>query len=242
MAIFTVVSLGSHHLAAQPPFPHGGFGQSPDPYFYGAPTLPFSSQGPGYFGYGYGVPQSILLKRELIAAPPVAPAKLRFMHRRNETLRVEVYDRSMKQTILRQDIPAGGTAEVLLPRDAGGFVKETYQTFGPFGEPFIRERVRPLPTSIRYDVIVNQWQIQSIAIDRTGKSPSAIEDVQFQGRGLGRFTLPPGDRLIDGQIDIYRTAMAAGNSGLVAPIQPPLESDGPSSDPLRQAIEELNAR
>jgi len=163
-------------------------------------------------------------------------------HRRNETLRVEVYDRKKRQAVFQGDIPVGQSIEVTLPRDAGGIVNETYQSIGPYDDVVQRSVTRNLPIDVRYEVVVHQWQMQSIAIDRTGKSPSPIEDVQYQGKGVGRFTLPAGPQLTEGQIDVYRNASSAGNQGWVAPIQPSTQDDGPSSDSLRRAIEELQRR
>lgn len=195
-----------------------------------------------YFHGGYFHPRSVLVRRQVVAGPPLPPARLVLSHRRNETLNVEIFDRRAQRAVFRQAIPPGQVAEVSLPRDSSGYVIETYQSIGPWGDVVQNKVTRPLPADVRYDVIVHQWQIQSIAIDRTGKSPSPIEDVQYQGRGVGRFVLPAGERLTDGKIDVYRTAIAADNPGLVAPLAPPTENDGPASDPLRQAIDELRTR
>ncbi len=78
-----------------------------------------------------------------------------------------------------------------LPRDAGGRSVEVYQALGLDGTYQNREVVREIPPTVRYQVTIHQWQVQSIAIDRTGKSPNVIEDVNMQGRGLGMFSLPP---------------------------------------------------
>ncbi len=256
--------VSNWHLAdvdAQPPgyyapgiygaYPYGGIGGGLGPAYqsyYGGPQFGGIPAAPLIYppypipaipAYGYVAPRSVLISTQVVAAPALPPARLVLIHRRNETLRVEIYDRQKKQSIFRQNIPAGGTVEVSLPRDAGGYVNETYRTVGPYGEPIQKNVTRLLPQDVRYDVTVHQWQIQSIAIDRTGKSPSPIEDVQFQGRRLGRFSLPPGDKLTDGQVDVYRSAASAGNSGLVEPIQPTGDNDGPNSDPLRDVFEGL---
>ncbi len=63
----------------------------------------------------------------------------------------------------------------------------------------------------------------------------------MQGRGLGMFNLPPGDQLQDGQIDLYRAAIAAQNQGAVAPIVPQDTATRDAVDPIRQVIDELRA-
>jgi hypothetical protein len=215
--------------------------QWPDP-------LGFPSDGFGDRGYlpfpppVYRPPQSVIIDRKVIAAPALPPAHVRLVHRRNETLNVEVLDRKLKRPVFQGQIPPGQSVDLTLPRDAGGHVVETYQAVNAWGDSVQRTVTRALPTSIRYEVIVHEWQIQSIAIDRTGKSPSPIEDVNYQGRGLGRFTLPAGDQLIDGQIDVYRAAVGANNAGLVAPIATPTQDDGPTRDPLREVLEQVNRR
>jgi hypothetical protein len=245
MVVFGISCICSIQTTVMAQFPGslapigGGFY---DPYYPGGYAPPLGPVDPRYPWFGYRAPRSTLIRSEVVAAPPLPPANLVLTHRRNETLRVEVYDSKKRQTVFRSDIPAGQSVQVTLPRDAGGFVNETYQSIGPYGDIVQRNITRVLPVGVRYEVIVHQWQIQSIAIDRTGKSPSPIEDVQYQGRGVGRFALPAGKLLTDGQIDVYRAASAAGNQGLVAPLQPPTENDGPTRDPLLQAIQELNQR
>lgn len=81
------------------------------------------------------------------------------------------------------------------------------------------------------------------SIDLTGKSPNPIEDINFQGRGIGRFPLPAGDELVGGTIDVYRAALAAENPGAVAPLTPAEQgqtSDKPSI--LERAVLEAQRR
>ncbi|MGI9470308.1 MAG: hypothetical protein ACR2NZ_02170, partial [Rubripirellula sp.] len=72
----------------------------------------------------------------------------------------------------------------------------------------------------RYEIVVHEWAMQSVAIDRTGKSPNVIEDINFQGRGIGRFLLPAGPALQSGVIGVYSAAASQGNAGTVQPIVP----------------------
>ncbi|MGV3484224.1 MAG: hypothetical protein ACO1RT_07390 [Planctomycetaceae bacterium] len=211
-----------------PPYPYDGFPQ------FGGPL------DPRFPPLGFTAPRSVLIDSKVVASPPLPPARVVLMHRRNEPLHVEVFDRKQHRSIYRGEVSPGAPVELSLPRDAGGYVRDTYRSVGLDGRPVQREVIRALPSEPRYDVVVHRWQVQSIAIDRTGKSPSAVEDVQFHGQPLGRFSLPAGSRLIDGQLDVYRNAVAAGNQAVVAPLSPATQDDGPSSDPLGQAIRELN--
>ena len=76
----------------------------------------------------------------------------------------------------------------------------------------------PVPPAPRYELVIHEWKLQSVAIDRTGKSPNVIEDTNFQGKGIGRFLLPPGDQLKSGTLDVVRTALEARNAGSVSPL------------------------
>ena len=206
-----------------------------DPYLPYAPIYSVFPDG----GFGVPTPQSVLIDSQVIANAQLPPATILLSHRRNEKLQVEVIDRKAKETVFQGDIAPGQAVEVTLPRDSGGVVQETYRSFDFYGNSVQQTQTRTLPIDIRYEVIVRAWQIQSIAIDRTGKSPSPIEDINVQGKGVGRFTLPPGAQLGDGEIDVYRNAVAAGNPGAIPPQQPPAYDDGPASDPLRRALEEV---
>ncbi len=186
-------------------------------------------------------PQSVLVSRKVIANPPLPPAQLQFVNSDREALRFTITDVKRKQTVATQDVKPQQTVSVQVPRDAGGKVVEVYQALGWDGTYQTREVVRELPVAVRYQVTVHRWQVQSIAIDRTGKSPQVIEDINVQGRGLGMFNLPPGDQLQDGQIDLYRAAIAAQNQGAVAPIVPQDSSTRDAVDPIRQVIDELRA-
>jgi len=241
-ATFVLCVFSSSAFAQFIPTPSHPWSPGYDAYFGGRFGSPSAFIDPRLPLYGYAQPRSVLVHSEVTPAEPLPPARIQLVHRRNETLRVEVYDRKKRQTVFSGNIAPGQSVDLSLHRDSGGFVTETYRTYGVFGEVSQRTLTRAIPVDVRYGIVVHQWQVQSIAIDRTGKSPSPIEDIQYQGKGLGRFDLPPGPQLNDGQIDVYRNAVAAGNQGLVAPAMPPTDNDGPTSDPLRQAIDELYQR
>lgn len=172
------------------------------------------------------------------AAPPLAPVTARLVNSHTAELWVVLTD-------LRDDrseglkIPAGGAIDVRLDRDSGATIVETYQVVSPLGEVYREEFITPVPPAVLYEITVYERFLQSIAIDRTGKSPSKIEDVNYQPKGVGVFWVPPGDRFSGGVLDVYRAAKAADNPGGVRPIDPELwEPVQPAPDPLQQALEE----
>ncbi len=183
-------------------------------------------------------PQSIVIDRQVIDGAPLPPAQLEMVNSRTDPLRVECIDLRDNVSLWSGELGAGESAPWTIPRDAGGVVVETYQTVMPTGEVVTRKRTRKLVVRPRYEVIVHRIAMQSIAIDRTGKSPSVIEDVQFRGEPIGRFVLPPGDQLADGPIDVFQTAVRTGTAGQIEPIFP-TSDDADRRDPLRQAIDEL---
>lgn len=182
------------------------------------------------------LPRSVRIASEVVPDPALPSAKLQFVNSTLDPLRVEIVDLKRGRVIGEKTIDAGGTANVTLPRDAGGEALETYRTYGPQGDVTEREVTRRIEPEVRYEVVVHRWKLQSIAIDRTGKSPSAIEDAQFAGEPVGRFRLPNGEGLIDGRIDIYRAAVEAANPESVPSIFP---SDAAASerDPLREVLQ-----
>ncbi len=84
---------------------------------------------------------------------------------------------------------------------------------------------------------------KSIAIDRTGKSPNPIEDINMQPRSIGFFLVPPGDAIREGSVlDVYRVAEDAKNPGAVRRLSPKdldrSETSG-DQDPLRAILKQF---
>lgn len=227
---------------------HHGFGSVYiPPHFvspYGYPAL-----GYGYQSYGtalhvgpIGIPglslrrrpaylpmQSIVLDSRIVPRDPLPPVTIKLLNTASREIRVTVIDRVQADQAKRIRIAPGTTAPLLVQRDAGADRVRRVLTFAPDGSQITREFSTPIEPAPRYELIVHEWRLQSVAIDRTGKSPNVIEDTQFQGRGLGRFELPPGDQLTGGSMDVVRVALQAGNQGAVAP----LLDDQQNADPLR---------
>ncbi|EMI58495.1 hypothetical protein [Rhodopirellula sallentina] len=164
--------------------------------------------------------QSTVSESRIVEVGRLKPVEIEFVNTHNETLIVTLTDVRHPGREPEYRLEPGGSQRVRLPRDAGQVRIDLYESFDPLGNPVQREHRVALAPEPRYEVIVHRLRIQSIAIDRTGKSPNEIEDINVQGVGVGRFILPPGDQLVSGTIDVYAVATGAANPGSVAPIVP----------------------
>ena len=199
--------------------------------------------GPYAAGYQPPVlPQSVLIDSQPFLNPPLNPVKLELTNSGPKELLATIVDLKQPAGTREVRIQPRQTVLVEVQRDPGGRLVQTFRTITPQGESTTKEVVTPIPPKVRYEVVAHEWAIQSIAIDRTGKSPNVIEDVNAQGRGLGRFPLPPGDQLQSGRIDVFLAAVNAGNQGAVAPITP-LEKHLPANGySVERAIFEAQKR
>lgn len=183
------------------------------------------------------LPTVQLTEHAVRAAPQLPPVTARLVNSHNAELWVVVIDLRDGQT-QRLTIPAGRTVDVQLDRDAGATLVETYQVISPLGEVYREEFVTPVPPAVLYDLAVYERFLQSIAIDRTGKSPNKIEDVNYQPKGVGVFSVPPGNRFSGGVIDVYQRAKEARNAGGLRPIDPDQwERRESEPGPLERALE-----
>ena len=174
-------------------------------------------------------PQSMLLDSQTVPNEPLPPATLQLTNGGPREVQVAVVDLENPQGTRQLRIASRQAKEIKVRRDPGSSLVQNYRTYTPYGEPITREIVTPIPPRVLYEIVVHEWAMQSIAIDRTGKSPSMIEDVNFQGRGLGRFPLPAGQQLTSGRIDVYAAAKGSGNAGTVSPIVPSRDGIGRDS-------------
>jgi hypothetical protein len=205
---------------------------------------PGYGQYPGYSNSIYPPPvsraQSIRLESRIVANPPLEPVSVDFANTSNRDLQVAIVDLATSSQAENFRIRPGERRSVVLQRDSGGQRVETYRTVDAYGFSATKQITTPVPPAVLYEVVVHEWAMQSIAIDRTGKSPNAIEDVNYQGRGIGRFPLPAGEALRPTTIDVLRVAKTASNPGEVAPLVPEDASVAPPSDePLERALKDI---
>lgn len=185
------------------------------------------------------IPVVRLRRPEYRMQEPLPPAQVRLRNSHRNELLVVLGDLRTGQVARQLRIPAGGISMIDIPRDPGGVLIERYEILTPNGYVAIDEIQTLLPPASWFDLSVYEIFLQSIAIDRTGKSPQAIEDVNYQPRSIGFFVLPPGNRLADDVVlDPYQTAMAQQNPGGVRPLQRQSPTR-PSEDILERTLREL---
>jgi len=185
-------------------------------------------------------PQFRTVQHQVIANPALRPVSARIVNSHSETLIVLVADRRHAQSVQKLRIPSRGSELVHLDRDPGGTIVETVETMDAFGNWNQQQFNTPVPPTVLYDISVHEEFLQSIAIDRTGKSPNPIEDVNYQPRSIGFFLVPPGNELPEvAEIDAYRIAEDAQNPGAVRRLHPrdlQKNNASPSPDPLRELL------
>jgi hypothetical protein len=169
------------------------------------------------------------------------PIPVRLVNSQRQELLLLITDRRRPEAPLKLRLAAGGQETVYLERDPGATIVETFEFIDPLGNWSQQQFVTELPPSVLYDVSVYEIFLQSIAIDRTGKSPSPVEDINMQPRSLGFFLIPAGNQLAAGSvIDAYRIATGAGNPGAARRLSEAdrqLDGDAPADDPLRAILE-----
>jgi hypothetical protein len=192
-------------------------------------------------------PQYRTISEQMVPNPALAAASLRINNTHNETILILLADRRQPGHLTKLRIAPEGTETITLDRDAGGTVVQTIEVTDGFGNWDRQEIEIPIPPKILYDMSVYEEFLQSIAIDRTGKSPNVIEDINYQPRSVGFFLLPAGDGLPDsGAMDAYGAAVEANNPGAVRPMskkdRPGTSSQTPPRDPLRDILDQIQNR
>jgi hypothetical protein len=171
---------------------------------------------------------------------PVLPAvQTRLVNSERIELFVRISDlRTGAATDVR--LPPGGFHDLEIERDAGATYVEKYEVVGPGGPLLSQQFVTPMPPASYYGFTVYQKFMQSIAIDRTGKSPTPIEDINFQAKSLGSFVLPAGDLFAGGEVDVMQLATQVDEAGGLRAVVPGvLDGADARVDPLEQAVREL---
>lgn len=182
------------------------------------------------------IPLQKMVQQSISPNPPLKPVMTRLSNSNRNELLVRIAD---LRTGTSNDItiPAVGVKVFEFQRDAGSTLTERYDVIGPAGVILTQEFTTQVPPMILYDVSVYEVFLQSIAIDRTGKSPNPIEDINFQPKSVGYFVIPPGDQFRGDPIDVYRQALQANNPGGVRRIDPnTFNQPGERVDPLEDVL------
>ena len=202
--------------------------------------------------FNVSMPQYRIANEQIVPNPPLGPISLRVANTHSEAIVVLLADRRNPNAPRKLRIPAGGSEVLVLERDSGATINQTTEFVDGFGNWDRREYQIPVPPLVLYDVSVYEEFLQSIAIDRTGKSPNVIEDINYQPRSVGFLLLPPGDQLQDNSVlDVYRAAADSKNPGAVRKLSPSdynnsssskPSSTVPSSDPLNDLLKQLQGK
>ncbi len=190
------------------------------------------------------VPVMRTVAHQIIPNPALPPAEVDFVNRHDETVWMLLNDRRAGNLMRSIRIPAGGSETIKIDRDAGATIEETYEFLLSNGQWGRETYTSVIPPAVWYDVSVYVEFLQSIAIDRTGTSPSPIEDINYQPKSIGWFLLPPGPLLEErSRLEPYFMAKAAGNPGAVRQIDRGLiEKPEKTRDPLRELLLEIQSQ
>ena len=188
-------------------------------------------------------PQFRTTQHQVVPNQPLGSTTVQIVNSHSDTLLVLIADRRNPQQLQKLRIPSRGSERIQLDRDAGATIIETVETLDAFGNWQQQQFKTAIPPSVLYDISVYEEFLQSIAIDRTGKSPNPIEDINYQPRAVGFFLVPPGDDLpAQAELDAYRIADDAHNPGAVRKLsQRDLErkSAAPATDPLKDLLKQF---
>lgn len=182
------------------------------------------------------------ITREIRPNPPLAPAEVELMNSHKNALMILVGDLRSGQVVKELRIEANQSASITVERDPGSTLVEVVEVMTPGGAWNRQEFVTQIPPVSLYDLSVYEEFLQSIAIDRTGKSPNKIEDVNYQPKSVGLLILPPGDALPErGQMDAFAQSKAADNAGAVRRLDPK-RFEKPKADPLESILEDIQKK
>lgn len=187
-------------------------------------------------------PQYRTVEQQIVPNQPLPPSTVRITNSHSDTLLVLVADRRNPQQLQKLRIPAGKAESIQLERDPGATIVERIETMDSLGNWQQQEFNTPIPPSVLYDMSVYEEFLQSIAIDRTGKSPNPIEDVNYQPRSVGFFLVPPGDELPEAaDVDAYGIADDAKNPGAVRRLSERdlKKNNAPAADPLKDMLNQF---
>lgn len=188
-------------------------------------------------------PQFRTVQQQVVPNPELPPLDLVLQNNHRDEILVLLADRRMPENPQKIRIQPGRSETVSIQRDSGATIVESIEVMDLAGNWAQQQYTTPIPPTVLYDISVYEIFLQSIAIDRTGKSPNPIEDINMQPRSIGFFLVPPGDTLREGSVlDVYRVASEAKNPGAVRRLSPKdvtqADSNG-DQDPLRAILKQF---
>lgn len=179
---------------------------------------------------------------DVVANPPLEPAEVKLQNTHRTALLLLIGDSKPTEPVKFLRIEPGAVETVLLRRESGSTLTEAFETLLPDGTWELQEFVTPIPAAGFFDVSVYEQHLQSIAIDRTGKSPNPIEDVNYAAKSIGWFSLPVGDGLqAQPVIDVYRTARDAGNPGAVRRLPTSVIDENTTGSPVEDILKQFQS-
>lgn len=180
------------------------------------------------------------VRQEIQANPLLPPAHLELFNSHRYPLLVLLSDSQRANQIEQLRIEPNTAVVVTLERDAGSTIIETSEIRSLSGVWEQQQLVTTVPPLARYDLSIYEEYLQSIAIDRTGKSPNPIEDVNYVPKSVGWVPIPAGTALpAQGRVDIYAQAKSANNPGAVRRFNPKQFDESPRTDPLESILQEF---
>ncbi len=182
------------------------------------------------------------VNREIRTNPPLPPAEVELMNSHKYALMILVGDLRSGQVVKELRVEPNQSTTITVERDPGSTLVEVVEIMTPGGGWNRQEYVTQIPPVSLYDLSVYEEFLQSIAIDRTGKSPNKIEDVNYQPKSVGLLILPAGSALPErGQMDAYAQSKAADNAGAVRRMDPK-RFEKPKADPLESILEDIQKK
>lgn len=182
------------------------------------------------------------VSREIHANAQLPPAQLELQNSQRYALIVLLGDTRTGASFETIRIAAGSAVTVSLDRDAGATIVETVEIRSLAGVWDRQELVTAIPPAAFYDLSVYEEHLQSIAIDRTGKSPNPIEDVNYVPKSMGWLPLPAGAELpAYGQLDVPLRAKQANNPGAVRRLDPKQFDDPAEERPLESILNKIQS-
>jgi hypothetical protein len=182
------------------------------------------------------------VSQEMIPNSPLPPAQLSLVNTHRNALFVLLGDQRGPGKVQQIRIEPNQTATLTLERDAGATLIETYEIRSTTGIWDRQQFTTAIPAKTLYDISVYEEFLQSIAIDRTGKSPIPIEDVNYMPKSVGWLLIPPGARLPQSSsMNVLEQARAANNPGAVRRMDMK-QFEKPKADPLESILDEFKTR